>query len=109
MPALLPDRNREAEARADSLEAQMADIQRDLESHRRRAEKNAPGEAGVVRALEARAEELREALLDVPVAWQSVALARHPQRPKAQDFIQAQFGEVGEQRLDEVLGFGPYH
>ena len=107
MPDILPDRNREAEARAETLEAQLADIQRELESHRRRAEKNAPGEAGVVRALEARAEELREAMLDVRVAWQAVALARHPQRPKAQDFIQALLTDFTELHGDRLFRDDP--
>jgi acetyl-CoA carboxylase carboxyl transferase subunit alpha len=107
MPAALPERDRQAEARAGALEAQLAEIQRELDLHRRRAGKHEAGEAAVVRALEARADELREALLDVRVAWQAVALARHPQRPKAPDFIRALITDFTELHGDRLFRDDP--
>src|SRR5215472_4963512 len=39
--------------------------------------------------LEARAQELREAIARDPSPWQTVQLARHPERPKVGDYIAA--------------------
>ncbi len=107
MATILPDRNRESEAHAAALEAQLADVQRELDLHRHRADKNGPAEAELVRALEARAAELRDALLEVRVAWQAVALARHPQRPKAPDFIAALITDFTELHGDRLFRDDP--
>jgi acetyl-CoA carboxylase carboxyl transferase subunit alpha len=107
MPTILPDRNRHAEARAAALEAQLADVHRELDLHRRRADKDGAREADLVRALEARAAELREALLEVRVAWHAVALARHPQRPKAPDFIGALITDFTELHGDRLFRDDP--
>src|SRR5450631_1294497 len=42
-----------------------------------------------IRALEAKAEELRTEIYENLTRWQRVQLARHPQRPYTLDYIQA--------------------
>lgn len=102
MTTILPERNREAEARALELEARLAEIEREAGTLRRRGEKERLDLGGQIRELESRAEELRQALLEQRQAWHAVALARHAQRPKAQEFIRAlvtDFTEIHGDRL----------
>ncbi len=102
MTTILPERNREAEARALELEARLAEIEREAGALRRRGEKERLDLGEQIRELESRAEELREALLEQRQAWHAVALARHAQRPKAQEFIRAlvtDFTEIHGDRL----------
>ncbi|MBI3998702.1 MAG: acetyl-CoA carboxylase carboxyltransferase subunit alpha [Armatimonadetes bacterium] len=106
MVTVLPERDREAEARAAALERQLAEVQREIAVHRPRAEKDG-AEADVLRALEARAAELREALMQMPIAWNAVALARHPQRPKAQEFLAALIDDFTELHGDRLFRDDP--
>jgi acetyl-CoA carboxylase carboxyl transferase subunit alpha len=99
---ILPERDREAETRALELEARVAEIEREAGALRRRGEKERLDLSGQIRELEARAAELRESLLAQRQAWHAVALARHAQRPKAQEFIRAlvtDFTEIHGDRL----------
>jgi acetyl-CoA carboxylase carboxyl transferase subunit alpha len=102
MKTMLPERDPAAEARALELEGRLGEIQREVAALRRRGEKERLDFSQQIRELETRAEELRTALLDHPQAWHAVAFARHPQRPKAQDFIRAlvtDFTEIHGDRL----------
>jgi acetyl-CoA carboxylase carboxyl transferase subunit alpha len=102
MKATLPERDPAAEARALEIEQRLGEIQREIGALRRRGEKERLDFAHQIKELEARAEELRATLLDHPQPWHAVALARQPQRPKAQDFIRAlitDFTEIHGDRL----------
>jgi acetyl-CoA carboxylase carboxyl transferase subunit alpha len=102
MKAILTPRDRAAEARAAEIENRLTQTQREIDALRRRGEKDRLDFTPQIRELEARAEELRAALLALRPAWQAVALARHPQRPKAQEFVTglvADFTELHGDRL----------
>lgn len=107
MTRALPERDRAAEARAAEMETQLAGIQREIDALRRRGEKDKPDIAGQIRALEARGGELREAMLAIRTAWQAVAMARHPQRPKAQEFVRALLDEFTELHGDRLFRDDP--
>ena len=107
MAALLSERNREAEARAAELEARLTEVQAEIGALRRRAEKDRLDFGVQISALEARADQFREALLNLRTAWQAVALARHPQRPKAQDFIAALLDDFTELHGDRLFRDDP--
>lgn len=107
MTRALPERNRTAEARAAEMETQLAGIQREIDALRRRGEKDKPDVAEQIRALEARGGELREAMLAIRTAWQAVALARHPQRPKAQEFVRGLLDEFTELHGDRLFRDDP--
>lgn len=107
MSQVLPERDRAAEVRAAELEAELTEVQRQLAGLRRRARPDAQDAAEQVLALEARTAELREALLEIRAPWQAVALARHPQRPKAQDFITGLLDEFTELHGDRLFRDDP--
>ncbi len=107
MTRVLPERDRAVEARAAEMEAQLAGIGREIEALRRRGEKDRPEVAAQIRALEARCDELRDALLSLRTAWQAVALARHPQRPKAQEFVKALLDDFTELHGDRLFRDDP--
>jgi len=103
----LPERDLAAEARAAEIEQRLAEVQRDLGALRRREQKEHLDLGPQIRQLEARAEELQQALWDHRQAWHAVALARHPQRPKAQDFIRALVTDFMEIHGDRLFGDDP--
>ncbi|MGQ0570076.1 MAG: acetyl-CoA carboxylase carboxyltransferase subunit alpha [Armatimonadota bacterium] len=107
MRIVLPERDRASEAHAADLENRLAAVHREIDALRRRGEKDRLDFSEQIGQLEARAVELREALLDLRQAWQAVALARHPQRPKAQDFIGALFDEFTELHGDRLFRDDP--
>ena len=107
MAVPLPDRNREAEARAAELESRLTEVQTEIGALRRRAEKDRLDFGVQISALEARADQLNEALLNLKTGWQAVALARHPQRPKAQDFIAGLLDDFTELRGDRAFRDDP--
>lgn len=107
MTRQLPERDLAAEARAAEMESQLAGIQREIDALRRRSEKDRPEFAAQIQALEARGGELREAMLAIRSAWQAVAMARHPQRPKAQEFVKTLLDEFTELRGDRLFRDDP--
>jgi len=108
MGAVLPEYDRDAEARAVALEAELASVTRDLEGARRREkDRHDAGAGAMARTLEARAERLREALAATRTAWQAVTLARHLQRPKAQDFVAALLTDFTELHGDRLFRDDP--
>lgn len=104
---VLPERDLQAEARAAALEARLAELQREIAQHRRQAPQAGAAEADVLRALEARAVELREELAALRTPWQAVALARHPQRPKAHEFVVALVDDFTELHGDRAFRDDP--
>ena len=70
------------EREADEIERQIAELRKITSGQR--MDLNAQ-----IAALEARAQELREAIARDPSPWQTVRLARHPERPKVGDYIGA--------------------
>jgi acetyl-CoA carboxylase carboxyl transferase subunit alpha len=99
---MLSERDPAAEARALELEQRLSETQREIGNLRRRGEKERLDFTSQISELETRAEELRLALLKTPQAWHAVALARHAQRPKAQDFVRTlitDFTEIHGDRL----------
>lgn len=104
---VLPERDRQAEARAAALEAQLGEVQRELAQHRQRAGQAGPPEADLLRTLEARAAALREELAGLRTPWQTVALARHPQRPKAHEFLAALVDDFTELHGDRAFRDDP--
>jgi len=107
MTAVLPERDRAAEARATELEAQLTQLQREIDGLQRRADKDKLDFSPQIRELETRAAEAREALLANRQAWQAVVLARHPQRPKAQDFIKTLLDDFTELHGDRLFRDDP--
>jgi acetyl-CoA carboxylase carboxyl transferase subunit alpha len=103
----LPERDRASEARAEELEARLAEARNEIGALRRRAEKDHLDFGVQISALEARADQLNEALLNLRTAWQAVALARHPQRPKAHDFIAALLDDFTELHGDRAFRDDP--
>ncbi len=71
------------------------------------APQEVPDLAARAGALRARVEALREALWREPTAWQVVQAARHPQRPKLEDYLARVFTEVVELHGDRLFGDDP--
>ncbi|MDR7419293.1 MAG: acetyl-CoA carboxylase carboxyltransferase subunit alpha [Armatimonadota bacterium] len=107
MKVTLPARDPAAEARVLEIEQRLSEIQREIGALRRRGEKERLDFGHQIHELETRAEELRALLLDDPQPWHAVALARHPQRPKAQDFIRALVTDYTEIHGDRLFRDDP--
>lgn len=107
MRPVLQERDRRAEALALDLEQRLGETQREITALRRRGEKERLDFSGQIRDLEARARELERALLANRQAWHAVALARHPQRPKAQDYIKALLADFTEIHGDRLFRDDP--
>ncbi len=105
--AILPERDRAAEARALKLEAQLADVLREVDLLRRRGDKDRLDFSRQILELETRAEGSRRELAELRPAWQAVALARHPHRPKAQDFVAGLLTDVTELHGDRLFRDDP--
>ena len=60
--------------------------------------------AAEVEALVAQVDELRNGLYENITPWQRVQIARHPDRPKTQDYLAALFEDVFELRGDRAFG-----
>ena len=60
--------------------------------------------AAEVEALAAQVDELRNGLYENITPWQRVQIARHPDRPKTQDYLAALFEDVFELRGDRAFG-----
>lgn len=89
------------------LDQRLGEVQREIGALRRRGEKERLDFSQQIQELEARAEELRQTLLGNRQAWHAVALARHPQRPKAQEYIQALLADFTEIHGDRLFRDDP--
>ncbi|OFX30302.1 MAG: acetyl-CoA carboxylase carboxyltransferase subunit alpha [Armatimonadetes bacterium RBG_16_67_12] len=104
---MLPERDHRAEARALELDQRLGEVQREIGALHRRGEKERLDFSQQIQELEARAGELRQTLLENRQAWHAVALARHPQRPKAQEYIQALLADFTEIHGDRLFRDDP--
>ncbi len=72
---------------AEALERNLAIAEQEIEELRRISASGRVDLEAQIASLEARAEELREAIARDPSPWQRVQLARHAGRPKIGDYI----------------------
>jgi acetyl-CoA carboxylase carboxyl transferase subunit alpha len=70
-----------------ALERDLALAEQEIEELRRISAVGKVDLASQIATLEARAEEIREAIARNPSPWQTVQLARHAERPKVADYI----------------------
>ena len=73
----------------DALERTLAEVEREIRELRKITNEQRMDLNSQIAILEARAQELREAIARDPSPWQTVQLARHPERPKVGDYIAA--------------------
>src|SRR5579864_3123739 len=76
-------------AAGDALERTLAEVERETRELRKITNEQRMDLNSQIAILEARAQELREAIARDPSPWQTVQLARHPERPKVGDYIAA--------------------
>jgi acetyl-CoA carboxylase carboxyl transferase subunit alpha len=74
---------------ADALERDLGEVERQIRELRKITNDQRMDLNTQIAVLEARAQELREAIARDPAPWQTVQLARHAERPKAGDYIAA--------------------
>jgi acetyl-CoA carboxylase carboxyl transferase subunit alpha len=99
---------------ADAIERDLAEVERQIRELRKITSEQRMDLNTQIAVLEARAQELREAIARDPAPWQSVQLARHAERPKVGDYIGAlakDFVELHGDRLSRddpaiVAGLG---
>ena len=89
------------------LERDLAEVERELRDLRRITATQHMDLAAQITALEARAEQLREAIARSPSPWQTVQLARHPGRPRVGDYIGGLATEFVEMHGDRAFRDDP--
>lgn len=102
-PGILPG----PETSEEAWERELAEIERQIGELRRIGASQPLDLADQIRVLEARAAELREAVARNPSPWQTVRLARHPGRPRVDDYIAGLATEFVELRGDRALRDDP--
>jgi acetyl-CoA carboxylase carboxyl transferase subunit alpha len=90
-----------------SLERDLAEVERELRELRRITTTQRMDLAAQITALEARAEELRQAIARNPSPWQTVQLARNAGRPRVGDFIAGLATEFVELHGDRAFRDDP--
>lgn len=90
-----------------ALERDLAQAEHEIEELRRIAAKGKLDLAPQIAALEARAEEMRDAIARNPSPWQTVQLARHPERPRVSDYVAGLAAEFIELHGDRTLRDDP--
>jgi acetyl-CoA carboxylase carboxyl transferase subunit alpha len=90
-----------------ALERDLAQAEHEIEELRRIAGKGKLDLAPQIAALEARAEDLRDAIARNPSPWQTVQLARHPERPRVGDYVAGLAAEFIELHGDRALRDDP--
>jgi len=76
-----------ANASAERLERELTQVEREIADLKRITTARGVDLERQITALESRADALREAIAADPSPWQTVRLARHPDRPKVGDYI----------------------
>ncbi|HEV2281702.1 MAG TPA: acetyl-CoA carboxylase carboxyltransferase subunit alpha [bacterium] len=98
MPADLPSPEGRPDAAApappaapagDALERTLVEVEREIRELRKITTEQRMDLNSQIAILETRAQALREAIARDPSPWQTVQLARHPERPKVGDYIAA--------------------
>lgn len=89
------------------LDRQLADVEAEIERLRRLSREQGLALDGEIGPLLARAEELHQAIYANPTPWHIVQLARHPQRPRLQDYVAALFTASIELHGDRLFRDDP--
>ncbi len=92
---------------AEALERELARAEQEIEELRRISAAGRVDLAAQIASLEARADEVREAIARNPSPWQTVQLARHPGRPKVGDYIASLATEFVELHGDRMFRDDP--
>jgi acetyl-CoA carboxylase carboxyl transferase subunit alpha len=87
---------------SEALEHDLDEVERELRELRKITSEQRMDLNMQIGILEARAQELREAIARDPSPWQTVQLARHPERPKVGDYIGALARDFVELRGDRM-------
>jgi len=90
-----------------ALERDLAVAEEEIEELQRISAAGKVDLAAQIASLEARAEELRETIARNPSPWQTVQLARHPERPKVGDYIAGLATEFVELHGDRTFRDDP--
>jgi len=91
----------------DALEREAAELERQILELRKITSEQRMDLNTQIAALEIRARDLREAITRDPSPWQTVQLARHPDRPKIGDYVAALAGEFVELHGDRAFRDDP--
>jgi acetyl-CoA carboxylase carboxyl transferase subunit alpha len=91
----------------EALERDAAEVERQIAELRKITSEQRMDLNAQIASLETRARELREAIARDPSPWQTVQLARHPDRPKIGDYVAALAGEVVELHGDRTFRDDP--
>ena len=91
----------------EALERELAMAEQEIEELQRIATAGRVDLAAQIASLEARADELREAIARDPSPWQTVQLARHSARPKVGDYIVGVASEFVELHGDRAFRDDP--
>jgi acetyl-CoA carboxylase carboxyl transferase subunit alpha len=86
------------------FERPIAELEMKLESLRRLDRGDNAELHAEIEALAAEIVSLREELYADPTPWMRVQMARHPERPKTQDYVERLFTDVVELHGDRVFG-----
>jgi len=86
------------------FERPIAELESKVESLRRLDKGDNPELHAEIEALHAEIEALREELYANPTPWMRVQMARHPERPKTQDYVDELFTDVIELHGDRAFG-----
>lgn len=86
------------------FEKPIVDLEAKLEEARRRAEDGSQEAAGRVKRLEKELEKTRKEIYANLTAWERVLFARHKDRPRSLDYIQALTTEFVELHGDRAFG-----
>lgn len=86
------------------FERPLAELEAKLASLKRVDVSDQPDLAAEIEALEAEIGELRSTLYSALTPWERVQIARHPDRPKTDDYLSALFADVVELHGDRLFG-----
>ncbi|WP_323745463.1 acetyl-CoA carboxylase carboxyltransferase subunit alpha [Parvivirga hydrogeniphila] len=86
------------------FERPIVELEQQLEDLKRLDVSGQPGLADEIAQLESEIQMLKEALYSALTPWERVQIARHPERPKTQDYVEMLFSDVVELRGDRAYG-----
>lgn len=88
------------------FEQPIAELEAKIEELRRVSHESEINLAEEVQQLEKKSKELTQSIFSDLTSWQKVQLARHPQRPYAQDYIERIFADFDELQGDRHFSNG---
>jgi acetyl-CoA carboxylase carboxyl transferase subunit alpha len=96
------------EAEGEQLERELAEAEREIAEFKRITQTNQGLDlAHHIAALEQRAEALRDEIASNPTPWQTVQIARHPERPKIGEYVAALMTDFIELHGDRAFRDDP--